>query len=64
MLRAKSALRRLPVGGIVTLECTDPLTAIDIPHFAGQTGHALLAQERRGDLYVFRLVKRDRATAS
>jgi len=58
VLRAKKALRVLPVGGILVLECTDPLSVIDIPHFVRQTGHTLEAQERRGPLYVFRLVKR------
>ena len=58
VLRAKKALRGLPVGGILVLECTDPLSVIDIPHFVRQTGHTLEAQERRGPLYIFRLVKR------
>jgi tRNA 2-thiouridine synthesizing protein A len=57
VLRAKKALRTIPVGGVLVLECTDPLSVIDIPHFARQTGHALAAQERRGALYVFRIVK-------
>ena len=58
VLRAKSALRKLPVGGAVVLECTDPLTEIDVPHFTRQTGHELAAQERReGGLFVFRIVK-------
>jgi tRNA 2-thiouridine synthesizing protein A len=58
VLRAKKALRTVPVGGVLVLECTDPLSVIDIPHFARQTGHTLEAQERRGTLYIFRLVKR------
>jgi tRNA 2-thiouridine synthesizing protein A len=58
VLRAKKALRTIPVGGVLVLECTDPLSVIDIPHFARQTGHALAAQQRRGALYVFRIVKR------
>jgi tRNA 2-thiouridine synthesizing protein A len=58
VLRAKKALRTVPAGGVLILECTDPLSVIDIPHFARQTGHMLEAQERRGALYVFRLVKR------
>jgi len=58
VLRAKKALRTMPIGGVLVLECTDPLTVIDVPHFANQTGHGLEAQERRGSLYIFRLVKR------
>jgi tRNA 2-thiouridine synthesizing protein A len=57
VLRAKKALRNLPIGGILVLECTDPLTEIDIPHFVGQTGQLLKKHERQGELYVFQIVK-------
>jgi tRNA 2-thiouridine synthesizing protein A len=57
VLHAKKAIRNLPVGGVLILECTDPLTVIDVPHFVNQTGHLLAAQDRRGELYVFRIVK-------
>ena len=58
VLRAKKALRKIPIGGILILECTDPLTVLDVPHFVNQTGHALEAQEQRGGLYIFRIAKR------
>jgi tRNA 2-thiouridine synthesizing protein A len=57
VLRAKKALRNVPVGGTLVMECTDPLTVIDVPHFVNQTGHALSAQTHDGDLYIFRIVK-------
>ena len=57
VLRAKKALRAVPVGGTLVLECTDPLTVIDVPHFVTQTGHALSAREQRAELYVFRILK-------
>jgi tRNA 2-thiouridine synthesizing protein A len=57
VLRAKKALRAVPIGGMLVLECTDPLTVIDVPHFVNQTGQVLEAQEQRGALYVFRIVK-------
>lgn len=57
VLRAKKALRAVPLGGILVLECTDPLTVIDVPHFVNQTGHALSDKSRDGDIYVFRIVK-------
>ena len=50
MLRAKKALRTIPVGGTLVLECTDPLTMIDVPAFTNQTGHALTAQTRDGEV--------------
>ena len=58
VLRAKKALRALPIGGVLVLECTDPLTTIDVPHFVRQTGHGLHSQEHDGKLFVFRIIKR------
>jgi tRNA 2-thiouridine synthesizing protein A len=57
VLRAKKALRTVPTGGTLALECTDPLTVIDVPHFVNQTGHKLSAQMRDGDVYIFKIVK-------
>jgi tRNA 2-thiouridine synthesizing protein A len=57
VLRAKKALRNIPVGGILVMECTDPLTVIDVPHFVKQTGHVLGSQMRDGELYIFRIIK-------
>ena len=58
VLRAKKALRTIPLGGVLVLECTDPLTEIDVPHFVNQTGHTLDGRDRQGGLYRFRIVKR------
>jgi tRNA 2-thiouridine synthesizing protein A len=58
VLRAKKALRGIPLGGAVVLECTDPLTVIDVPHFCSQTGNDLSVQEQKGELYIFKIVKR------
>ncbi|MBN8920424.1 MAG: sulfurtransferase TusA family protein [Rhizobiales bacterium] len=58
VLHAKRALRKLSLGDVLVLECTDPLTVIDVPHFARQTGNELVAQDRFDDLYVFRIVRR------
>lgn len=57
VLRAKRALRGIPIGGVLVLECTDPLTVLDVPHFVNQTGHLLSSQVRQGDLYVFRIIR-------
>jgi tRNA 2-thiouridine synthesizing protein A len=57
VLRAKKAMRDVPIGGILVMECTDPLTVIDVPHFVSQTGHMLSEQQRDGELYIFKIVK-------
>jgi tRNA 2-thiouridine synthesizing protein A len=56
-LRTKTALRDAAVGGALVLECTDPLVVIDVPHLVNQTGHRIASFERRGDLYIFRIIK-------
>jgi tRNA 2-thiouridine synthesizing protein A len=57
VLRAKKALRSLPAGATLVLECTDPLTVIDIPNFVNQSGHALTGHETRDTLFIFRVRK-------
>lgn len=58
VLRAKKAMRTVPVGTVLVLECTDPLSVVDVPHFVNQTGHELVDQASDGTLYVFRIRKR------
>jgi tRNA 2-thiouridine synthesizing protein A len=58
VLRAKKALRDVPIDGVLILECTDPLTLTDIPHFVSQTGQALEVQLQRGPLYLFHIRRR------
>jgi tRNA 2-thiouridine synthesizing protein A len=53
VLRARKALADLPPGGRVRLVCTDPMAAIDIPHFVHESGPVLERQERAGDTLVF-----------
>jgi tRNA 2-thiouridine synthesizing protein A len=55
VLRAKKAMRTVPVGTILVLECTDPLSVVDVPHFVNQTGHELVDQASDGTLHVFRI---------
>ena len=58
VLRARKALRQVPVGSTIVLECTDPLTTIDIPHFVAEAGHDLVRVSRDGDVYRYRVVRR------
>ena len=56
-LKARKALSRLAAGDALVLECTDPLTAIDIPNLLNQTGDKLESSTRDGDVLVFRIRK-------
>jgi tRNA 2-thiouridine synthesizing protein A len=57
-LRARKALAGLAPGDLLIAECTDPLTAVDIPNLANQTGDLIEASAREGDVLVFRIRKR------
>jgi tRNA 2-thiouridine synthesizing protein A len=57
-LRARKALAGMASGELLVVECTDPLSAIDIPNLLRQTGDQLEASEQSGDVLVFRIRKR------
>jgi tRNA 2-thiouridine synthesizing protein A len=57
-LRTKKLLAALHSGDELIVECTDPLSAIDIPNLLRQTGDTLAAQSKDGELLVFRVRKK------
>lgn len=56
-LRARKALTGLKSGDMLIAECTDPLTAIDIPNLLRETGDTMVASAREGDVLIFRIRK-------
>ena len=56
-LRARKALSALQAGDMLIAECTDPLTAIDIPNLLRETGDMMVSTVRQGDVLVFRIRK-------
>ena len=56
-LRARKALSALQAGDMLIAECTDPLTAIDIPNLLRETGDTMVSTAREGDVLVFRIRK-------
>ena len=57
-LRTRKALSRLPADHIVIVECTDPLSEIDIPNLIRETGDHLEDAAHRDGVFVFRIRKR------
>ena len=43
-LKLRRALEAAPAGAEVVLLADDPLARIDVPHFAGEAGYAVLSQ--------------------
>ena len=56
-LRTKKVLTAMASGDVLIVECTDPLSAIDIPNLLRQTGDVLENMER-GKIFTFRIRKR------
>ena len=64
VLRLQAALRDCAAQSHLTLHATDPMAQIDVPHFAGQHGHIIVAtRQHKGagpggaDLYIFEIEK-------
>ena len=56
-LKTRKALTRMSAGERLVVECTDPLSAIDIPNLLRETGDILESAERNPDLLIFRIRK-------
>jgi tRNA 2-thiouridine synthesizing protein A len=50
-------LQGMAPGEVIVVECTDPLSAIDIPNLINQTGDVLEDSARGADLLTFRIRK-------
>ncbi|WP_038362190.1 sulfurtransferase TusA family protein [Bosea sp. 117] len=54
-LHTRRALERAAAGALVEVECTDPMSVIDIPHLVRQLGLTLEGEDRREGSFVFRI---------
>lgn len=57
-LRTKKLLAGMASGDRLTIECTDPLSAIDIPNLLRQTGDGLEEKADTEGLLTFRIRKK------
>lgn len=56
-LKTRKALTRLTAGDTLVVQCTDPLSAIDIPNLLRETGDKLLGSEKDSTRLLFRIQK-------
>ena len=59
-LRTRKALRELNEGELLTVECTDPLAVIDIPHLLRETGDVLERVASKDGATVFHIRRKPR----
>jgi tRNA 2-thiouridine synthesizing protein A len=57
ILRAKKAIKDIPVGEILEIEATDPGSVKDFDAFCRQTGNELVSSKDSGGVYHF-VIKR------
>ena len=57
-LRTKKALAAMAAGDLLTIECTDPLTAIDIPNLLRETGDNLERKSQAADVLTYSIRKK------
>jgi tRNA 2-thiouridine synthesizing protein A len=55
VLKARKQLEALPSGHVLKVIATDPVSAIDIPHFCSEQGHVLLDHVREAETLIFRI---------
>jgi tRNA 2-thiouridine synthesizing protein A len=56
-LRTAKALKSLVSGDILSVTCTDPMAAIDIPNLLRETGHELAGQREQAGKITFDIRK-------
>jgi tRNA 2-thiouridine synthesizing protein A len=56
-LKTRKLLAKMTAGQVLTIECTDPLAAIDIPNLLRETGDRLDSSGKKGRVLTFRIVK-------
>jgi tRNA 2-thiouridine synthesizing protein A len=55
VLKARKRLQSMSPGTILLVTATDPMSAIDMPHFCTEQGHQLLSQGESNGTYIFRI---------
>jgi len=55
VLKARKRLEGLQPGNVLRVIATDPMAAIDMPHFCNEQGHTLLEQTNEAGTFMFRI---------
>jgi tRNA 2-thiouridine synthesizing protein A len=56
-LKTRKLLSKMAAGEVLTIECTDPLTTIDIPNLVRETGDRIEDSSKSGRVLTFRIRK-------
>jgi tRNA 2-thiouridine synthesizing protein A len=56
-MTANCGAASMVAGDVLVIECTDPLTTIDIPNLIRETGDQIVGSSRKGRVLTFRIRK-------
>jgi tRNA 2-thiouridine synthesizing protein A len=57
VLKARKRLLQMAEGAVLCLRATDPMAAIDLPHFCAEAGHHLISTTQDGVVQIY-LIRR------
>ncbi len=57
VLQARKRLLQMAEGAVLCVRATDPMAAIDMPHFCAEAGHHLISTAQDGAVQIY-LVRR------
>jgi tRNA 2-thiouridine synthesizing protein A len=57
-LKTRNLLSKMAAGELLAIECTDPLTTVDIPNLVRETGDTLEGTSKKGRVLTFRIRKK------
>ncbi len=58
VLKARKRLEIMASGSILKVIATDPMSAVDMPHFCNEQGHSLLSHDTNDQQQIFRIRRR------
>jgi tRNA 2-thiouridine synthesizing protein A len=58
VLKARKRLEAMASGSVLQVVATDPMAAIDMPHFCLEQGHTLLSHETQDRHQIFRIKRK------
>ena len=56
-LKTRKLLTKMAAGEVLVIECTDPLTTIDIPNLIRETGDKIEGSAKKGRVLTFKIRK-------
>jgi tRNA 2-thiouridine synthesizing protein A len=58
VLKTRKRLQNMASGEVLKVIATDPMSAIDVPHFCKEQGHHLMSHETQDRHHIFRIKRK------